>query len=112
MPAKVLKKVGVEIDHNYLYFLNKKGDVSRTLKVGPPGKRPPDEVVSKTHVKRERGYAYFLNKDGDVCSVKINTNIQIKNMEIRAEKAAIAKKNAPPEKTGYGRRKRRKVRRK
>ena len=71
--AKKLVKVGIKREKGWLYYLDKKGDVSRTKmarggKKTKPGK--PQKLV-KVGIKREDGFLYFIDKQGDVSRAKM-----------------------------------------
>jgi uncharacterized protein YggE len=70
--AEKVAKVGVKREDGYLYFIDKKGDVSRT-KMARAGKKAKGkaEVVARAGVKKEKGYLYFLDKNGDVSRAKM-----------------------------------------
>jgi hypothetical protein len=69
--ATKVAKVGVKRQKGYLYFLDKKGNVSRVkmARGGKGGGR--SEVVAKAGVTRKEGYLYFIDKQGDVSSAKM-----------------------------------------
>lgn len=69
--AEVVAKVGVKRQDGYLYYIDKKGDVSRVkmARGGKKGGKP--EVVAKVGVKKEKGYLYFLDKKGNVSRAKM-----------------------------------------
>jgi hypothetical protein len=59
--ADKVQKLGLERDYKqYLYFINKAGNVARKKKDGA------EEVVAETKLVREKGYLYFIDKDGDL----------------------------------------------
>jgi hypothetical protein len=61
--AEKVQKLGLERDYKqYLYFINKQGNVARKKKGGDAG----EEVVAETHLQREKGYLYFIDKEGDL----------------------------------------------
>jgi hypothetical protein len=61
--AEKVQKLGLERDYKqYLYFINKQGDVARKKKGGEDA----EEVVAETKLQREKGYLYFIDKDGDL----------------------------------------------
>ena len=69
--ANKVAKVGIKRQKDYLYFLDKKGNVSR-VKMARGGKsRGKSEVVAKVGVKRQSDYLYFIDKQGDVSSAKL-----------------------------------------
>jgi len=61
-------KTGISKKPGWLYFVDKKGDVSRVhmaKKRADKGKRK-HEKVKKAGVKKEKGYLYYVDKDGDI----------------------------------------------
>jgi len=61
--ADKVQKLGLERDYKqYLYFINKEGNVARKKKGGDGG----EEVVAETKLVREKGYLYFIDKEGDL----------------------------------------------
>ncbi len=72
MAAKVAR-IGVKRESGYLYFLDKKGDVSRVTMARGGGrqKKGRTQKVAKEGVTREDGFLYFIDKDGDVCRTRM-----------------------------------------
>ncbi len=69
--AEKVAKVGVKKQGGYLYFVDKKGDVSRA-KMARAGKRGGKvEKVAKAGVKKQKGYLYFVDKKGDISRAKM-----------------------------------------
>lgn len=70
--AQKVAKVGVKRQKGFLYYLDKKGNVSRVkmARGGKGGGRP--EMVAKAGVDREEGYLYFIDKQGDVSRAKMS----------------------------------------
>jgi hypothetical protein len=61
--SEKVKQLGLERDYKqYLYFINKAGNVARKKKSGDTA----EEVVAETNLQREKGFLYFLDKDGDL----------------------------------------------
>ena len=71
--ATVVAKTGVKREAGWLYFLDKKGNVSRTRMARGGGKvrKTKPQVVAKAGVKREDGFLYFIDKNGHVAKVKM-----------------------------------------
>jgi hypothetical protein len=69
--AEKVAKVGVKREEGFLYFIDKKGDVSRAkmARGGKKGGKP--QQVAKVGVKKASGYLYFLDKQGDVSRAKM-----------------------------------------
>ena len=55
--GKIVAHPGIEIARDYLYFVDKKGNVVR--------------VQMKRAVKRKKGYLYYIDKKGNICELKI-----------------------------------------
>ena len=71
MQEKVAK-VGVKREKDYLYFVDKAGDVSRTKMARGGKKSGKPEKVAKVGVKKEKkGYLYFVDKAGDISRSKM-----------------------------------------
>ena len=71
--ASKVAKVGIKKEDGWLYYLDKKGNVSRA-KMGrgrKPSKVKP-QMVAKVGVKREEGFLYFIDKQGDVSKAKLS----------------------------------------
>jgi hypothetical protein len=71
--ATKVAKVGIKKEEGWLYYLDKKGNVSRA-KMGrgrKPSKVKP-QMVEKVGVKREEGFLYFIDKQGDVSKAKLS----------------------------------------
>ncbi len=70
MAEKVLK-AGVERESDFLYFIDKEGDISR-VKMARGGKKSgrPAKVL-KCKIKKEKGYLYYLDKKGDISRAKM-----------------------------------------
>jgi len=69
--AEKVAKAGVKRQKDYLYFVDKQGDVSRAkmARGGKKGGKP--EKVAKVGVKKQSGYLYFVDKAGDVSRSKM-----------------------------------------
>ncbi len=67
MKKRVLK-VGIKREKGWLYFLDKKGDVSRSKMARGGGNHKPKkpEKIAKLGIKREEGYLYYIDKQGDI----------------------------------------------
>jgi len=64
--AKKIFKAGVKRQKGYLYYVDKKGNVSMAKMARGKSKGGSPKVVVKAGIKREKGYLYFVDKDGDV----------------------------------------------
>jgi hypothetical protein len=71
--ATVVAKTGVRREKGWLYYLDKKGNVSRARMARGGGRKPKGrpELVTKAGVKREEGFLYFIDKKGNVARVKM-----------------------------------------
>ena len=71
--AEKVAKVGVKKTPGYLYFIDKRGNVSRAKMARGGGKKgkQKQEVVSKTAIKKQKGYLYFIDGKGDVSRAKM-----------------------------------------
>jgi len=70
--AEKVAKVGVKKVYGYLYFVDKKGNVSRAMMArGKKKGKGKVEVVAKAGVKKEKGYLYFIDKKGDISRAKM-----------------------------------------
>ncbi len=71
--AEKVSKVGVKKAKGYLYFLDKKGNVSRAkmARGGKKTKKQKQELVAKVGVKKTKGYLYFIDGKGDVSRAKM-----------------------------------------
>jgi hypothetical protein len=69
--AKKVAKVGVRKESGYLYFVDKKGDVSRAKMARGGKKGGKAEKVAKAGVEKESGYLYFVDKQGDISAAKM-----------------------------------------
>lgn len=70
--AEKVAKVGVRKQDGYLYFVDKKGDVSRAkMARGRKRRGGAPEKVAKAGVKKQSGYLYFVDKAGDISRAKM-----------------------------------------
>ena len=69
--AEKVAKVGAKKEKGYLYFVDKKGDISRAkmARGGKKGGKP--EKVAAAGVKKAEGYLYFVDKNGDISRAKM-----------------------------------------
>ncbi|MBM4302878.1 MAG: hypothetical protein FJ112_00960 [Deltaproteobacteria bacterium] len=71
--ATKVAKVGVKKEEGWLYYLDKKGNVSRAkMGRGRKPSRVKPQMVEKVGVKREEGFLYFIDKQGDVSKAKLS----------------------------------------
>jgi hypothetical protein len=70
--AQEVAKVGVKKEKGWLYFVDKKGNVSRAkMARGRKKGSGKVELVAKVGVKKEKGYLYFIDKKGNVSKAKM-----------------------------------------
>ena len=69
--AEKVMKLGIKRQKGYLYFLDKKGDVSMAKMARGKSKGGNPKKVAKCGIKRKEGYLYFLDKKGDVSCAKM-----------------------------------------
>jgi len=70
MATKVLK-CGIKRQKGYLYYLDKKGNVSMAKMARGKSKGGSSKVVVKAGIERKPGYLYFIDKQGDVSMAKM-----------------------------------------
>jgi len=68
---KKLVKLGIKRAKGYLYYVDKKGDVSCAKMARGKKKGGSPKKVAKCGIKREKGYLYFIDKKGDVSCAKM-----------------------------------------
>ncbi len=69
--AQKLVKLGIKRQKGYLYYIDKKGDVSCAKMARGKKKGGSPKKVAKVGIKRKEGYLYFLDKQGDVSTAKM-----------------------------------------
>ncbi len=71
--AEMVAKTGVKKQAGYLYFVDKRGNVSRAKmsRAGRKKGKTKVEVVAKAGVKKQKGYLYFIDKKGNVARAKM-----------------------------------------
>jgi len=72
--AKKVAKVGVKKESGYLYFVDKKGNVSRA-KMSRGGRKKGKakiSLVEKVGIKKKSGFLYFIDKQGDISEAKMS----------------------------------------
>jgi hypothetical protein len=71
--ATKVAKLGIKKEDGWLYYLDKRGNVSRAkMGRGRKASKVKPQVVAKAGVKRQKGYLYFIDKQGDVSSAKLS----------------------------------------
>jgi hypothetical protein len=70
--AEIVARLGLQREDNYLYFVDRDGDVgrARSSRKGERYGGAPEKVV-RLGIKKERGYLYFLDQNGDVVRARI-----------------------------------------
>ena len=68
---KKVAKVGVKKQKGYLYFVDKKGDVSCATMARGAKKGGKPKKVAVVGVKKQKGYLYFIDKHGDISCAKM-----------------------------------------
>ncbi len=69
--AQKVVKVGVKRQKGYLYFIDKRGDVSCAKMARGNKKGGKPKKVAKVGLKKKVGYLYFLDKKGDISCAKL-----------------------------------------
>ncbi len=69
--AQKVAKCKVKREKGYLYFVDKKGDVSCAKMARGKKKGGKPKKVCKVGVKKKTGYLYFVDKQGDVSCAKM-----------------------------------------
>lgn len=69
--AQKLVKLGIKREKGYLYYVDKKGDVSCAIMARGKKKGGSPKKVAKAGIKREKGYLYFIDKQGDIACAKM-----------------------------------------
>jgi hypothetical protein len=69
--AEKIMKVGIKRKPGYLYYVDKKGDVSCAKMARGKKKGGSPQKVAKCGIKRKKGYLYFIDKKGDVSCAKM-----------------------------------------
>ncbi|MBN2459435.1 hypothetical protein JXB28_04070 [Candidatus Woesearchaeota archaeon] len=70
--AQVVAKTNIRKEKGWLYFIDKKGNVSRAkMARGRKKAKGKIEVVAKVGVKKDYGYLYFIDKKGNVARAKM-----------------------------------------
>ncbi len=69
--AEKVAKVGIKRKEGYLYYVDKKGDIScaKMARGGKKGGSP--QKVAKVGVDKKDGYLYFVDKKGDISCAKM-----------------------------------------
>jgi len=71
--ATKVAKLGIKKEEGWLYYLDKKGNVSRAkMGRGRKASKVKPQLVARAGVKRQTGHLYFIDKQGDVSSAKMS----------------------------------------
>ena len=89
MATKVLK-CKIKREKGYLYYLDKKGNVSMAMMARGKKKGGSPKVVVKSGIVREKGYLYFIDKQGDVSMAQMARGKKKK----KVAKKKVAKKKS------------------
>ena len=71
MAIKKVAKVGIKKKKGYLYFVDKRGDISCAIMARGNKKGGKPQKVAKVGVKKQKGYLYFIDKKGDISCAKM-----------------------------------------
>lgn len=69
--AEKVAKLGIKREKGYLYYLDKRGNVSKAKMARGSKKGGNPAVVAKLGIKRKPGYLYFVDKKGDLSMAKM-----------------------------------------
>ena len=69
--AQKVAKLKIKRKKGYLYYVDKKGDVSCAKMARGKSKGGSPQKVAKCGIKRKEGYLYFIDKQGDVSCAKM-----------------------------------------
>lgn len=69
--ATKVAKCKVKRKPGYLYFIDKRGDISMAKMARGKKKGGGRQKVCKCGVKKKKGYLYFVDKQGDVSMAKM-----------------------------------------
>ncbi len=71
--ASKVAKLGIKKEDGWLYYLDKRGNVSRAkMGRGRKASRTKPQVVAHVGMKRKEGYLYFVDKHGDLSCAKMS----------------------------------------
>jgi len=69
--AQKVMKLGLKRKPGYLYYIDKKGDVSCAKMARGKKKGGSPQKVAQCGIEKKPGYLYFIDKDGDVSCAKM-----------------------------------------
>jgi len=71
--ATKIAKLGLKKEDGWLYYLDKRGNVSRAkMGRGRKASRVKPQMVARVGVKRKEGFLYFIDRQGDLSCVKMS----------------------------------------
>lgn len=70
--AERVAHAGVKRQEGYLYFVDKRGNISRARMARGKKRGGKPELVVKVGVKKAKGYLYFVDKQGHVSRAKMS----------------------------------------
>lgn len=82
MGEVIVKKLNLDIQKGYIYFLDEDGRPSRVKQISDPGKKIKVENISSFKVTRKPGQVYFINKHGNIARVNLLKDIKLENKNI------------------------------
>ena len=69
--AQKVAKVGIKKEKGYLYFVDKRGDISCAKMARGSKKGGSPKKVAKVGIKKQSGFLYFIDKQGDISCAKM-----------------------------------------
>ncbi|MFH1359602.1 MAG: hypothetical protein ABIJ41_01015 [Candidatus Omnitrophota bacterium] len=69
--AQKVAKVGIKKQGGYLYFVDKKGDISCAKMARGSKKGGAPKKVAKVGITKKSGFLYFIDKKGDISCAKM-----------------------------------------
>lgn len=69
--AQKLIKLGIKRQKGYLFYIDKRGDVSCAKMARGDKKGGSPKKIAKIGIKRKEGYLYFVDKKGDISAAKM-----------------------------------------
>ncbi len=91
--ATKVTKVGIKKEEGWLYFLDKKGNISRAkMGRGRKGSKTKPQVVVKLGTKRKTGFLYFIDKQGDLSCAKMSRKGRKRVAKKKATKTKVRRK--------------------
>lgn len=69
--AKKLVKCGIKKKKGYLYYIDKRGDISMAKMARGKKKGGKPQKVCTCGIKKQKGFLYFVDKRGDVAMAKM-----------------------------------------